>query len=65
MCAYWTKQVVVLWLGTSLSMDKDTKFQFFLARLFGDLVTAMDGGTMVTGYLWRGSLYVVAVDPMP
>lgn len=65
MCTHRGRQVVVLWLGTILSMDKDTKFQFFLARLFGHLVTAIDDGTIVTGYLWRGCMYVVAVDQMP
>lgn len=65
MPAYWHRQVAVLWVGSMLSMSEDTKFQFFLARLFGDLITAMDGDNMVTGYIWRGSLYVTAFDPMP
>lgn len=36
----------------------DTPFQFFLARLFGRYITAVDGQTQVHGYEWRGQLYV-------
>ena len=36
----------------------DTQFQFFLARLFGQFVTAVDGITKVHGYEWRGHMFV-------
>lgn len=39
----------------------DTPFQFLLARLFGQFVSATDSKTVVQGYQWRDRLYVVNV----
>jgi len=40
-------------------MKDDRKFQFFLAKLFGDLVISVDEGTRLTAYIWRDRIYVV------
>lgn len=43
-------------------MKNDEKFQFFLAKLFGDLVISSDGSVTLTAYLWRDHIYVVEMS---
>ena len=40
-------------------MESDEKFQFFLAKLFGDLLIAKEEGVQLTAFLWRDHIYVV------
>ena len=40
-------------------MKDDEKFQFFLAKLFGDLVISVSEGIRLTAYIWRDHIYVV------
>ena len=40
-------------------MNEDVQFQFFLAKLFGRPVTQTGVDGTLTGYAWRGNLYVV------
>jgi len=40
-------------------MKDDEKFQFFLAKLFGDLVVSSSEGTTLTAYVWRDHIYFV------
>ena len=44
---------------------EDTKFQHFLARLFGQKVHGTDGVVNVTGYQWRGRAYIKEVELIP
>jgi len=40
-------------------MKDDEKFQFFLAKLFGDLVISNSEGIQLTAYIWRDHIYFV------
>jgi hypothetical protein len=40
-------------------MKDDRKFQFFLAKLFGDLAISTSEGIRVIAYIWRDRIYVV------
>ena len=49
--------------GSLKAAREDRRFQFFLARLLGQLVEGKDGEHVITGYLWRGVLYATSVRP--
>lgn len=42
----------------------DSRFQFFLARLFGEPHVAIDGGVAIHGSLWRGHMYILDVTDL-
>lgn len=46
-------------------MNEDIPFQFWLARWFGSLIISTDFGCTITGYAWRGNLYVVSESVAP
>lgn len=39
----------------------DSRFQLFLARLFGEPHVAIDGAVAVHGSLWRGHMYILDI----
>ena len=45
-------------------VSEEQRFQFFLAKLFGRHGFVESDGYRSEGYLWRGSLYVVAIKPI-
>lgn len=42
----------------------DSRFQFFLARLFGEPHVAIDGDVAVHGSLWRGHMYILDITDL-
>lgn len=39
-------------------MKDDLGFQFWLARWFGEPISQTDGAFTVTGFMWRGQLFI-------
>lgn len=39
--------------------DQPPRWKVWLARIFGEKRVGRDGDTTVTGFLWRGALYIV------
>ena len=42
-------------------MNEDITFQFWLAKWFGEPISQTDGDYTVTGFSWRGHLFVTGV----
>lgn len=54
--------MIEYWPAAAFATMRASRWKMFLAKMFGEKVVGHDAGCTITGYRWRGVLYMTRCD---